>query len=124
MTLRRRLSSTLKGAKTRRPSGTSATPHATMAWLFSSTRFFPFSKISPARRGIVPVIAASSVDLPAPFGPSSPTVSPCSTRVLTPCRTPAPPYLPPPPLPRTLTAPQRLHPPPPPPNFTAQPIHN
>src|ERR1700741_4463365 len=46
----------------------------------------------PLRRGIVPVIAASSVDLPAPLGPSNATLSPCSTASEMPCSTGAAPY--------------------------------
>src|SRR5688572_17256688 len=46
----------------------------------------------PRRRRMVPVIAASSVDLTAPLGPSSATVSPLSTERATPCRTSAGPY--------------------------------
>ena len=37
------------------------------------------SVISPARAGTRPMIACSVVDLPAPFGPISPTISPGST---------------------------------------------
>src|SRR5438309_2692278 len=40
----------------------------------------------------MPVIAASSVDFPAPFGPSKATVSPLSTRRSTCCRAGARPY--------------------------------
>src|SRR5438067_13751240 len=93
MAPRRRLSSTLKGANTRRPSGTSATPRATMAWLFAAASSTPSSWMLPARCAIVPVIAAMSVDLPAPFGPSSATVSPRSTCREMLCNTGAAPWL-------------------------------
>jgi hypothetical protein len=57
------------------------------AWISSR----PSRRIEPERRAMVPVSAAMSVDLPAPFGPSSATVSPLSMRSDTPCRTGAAP---------------------------------
>src|SRR5688572_758914 len=91
MAPRRRLSSTLNGAKTRRPSGTSATPCCTILWLGCRMSSAPSKTTLPLRLRSVPVRAASSVDLPAPFGPSSATVSPLSTERSTPWSTGAAP---------------------------------
>ena len=88
---RRRLSSTLNGANTRRPSGTRAMPCATITWLCTPTSSRSSKRIEPSRRWIVPVSAASSVDFPAPFGPSSATVSPFCTASETACSTGAAP---------------------------------
>src|SRR5688572_2855979 len=52
----------------------------------------PPKRMLPLRLAIVPVSAASSVDLPAPFGPSSATVSPAPIPRFTPCSTVAAPY--------------------------------
>src|SRR5262245_18363018 len=86
------MSATLNGANTRRPGGTRAMPVAPMVWLGSATRLRPSSSTRPDRRAIVPVIAPSNVDLPAPFGPSNATVSLFSTASDTPCSTGAAPY--------------------------------
>src|SRR5688572_16777220 len=55
-------------------------------------RCLPSKAISPLRCRIVPVIAARSVDLPAPLGPRSATVSPAATSRSTCCSTAAAPY--------------------------------
>ena len=72
-------SATLKSAKMRRPSGTSATP----AWAIHSggrpvtTR--PPRRTWPRTGRTSPITAARVVDFPAPFGPMRPTISPSPT---------------------------------------------
>jgi len=75
---RRRFSSTVSSAKSLRPSGTSATPLRATASGLRPRSERPPSVISP-RAGTAPMIACSVVDLPAPFGPMSPTISPGGT---------------------------------------------
>ena len=71
-----RFSSTVSSAKRRRPSGTSAIPlRAIDSGLRPRSDLSP-KTMSPARGGTSPMIACSVVDLPAPFGPISPTISP------------------------------------------------
>src|SRR5688572_14172832 len=63
-----------------------------MAWLCFFASSMPSRSMRPSLRAMVPVIAARRVDLPAPLGPSSATVSPFSTASETPCSTGAAPY--------------------------------
>ena len=49
-------------------------------------------RTSPPRAGTSPMIACSVVDLPAPFGPMSPTISPDATSSDTPRTAATPPY--------------------------------
>ena len=74
-----RFSSTLSSAKMRRPSGTSATPARATCSGRRPTRERPCNRTSPAAAGTRPMIACSVEDLPAPFGPINPTISPLST---------------------------------------------
>ena len=63
----------------RRPSGTSATPlRATSSGALPRTEA-PATRTSPAATGTSPMIAWSVDDLPAPFGPIRPTISPGAT---------------------------------------------
>src|SRR5918998_6169122 len=64
----------------RRPSGTSATPARAMLSGARPRRDCPSRSTSPPCAGTRPVIAWSVVDLPAPFGPIKPTISPLPTR--------------------------------------------
>ena len=72
----RRFSSTVSSAKMRRPSGTSATPRRAMSSGRRPTSDVPSSRTSPPVTGAAPMIACSVDDLPAPFGPIRPTISP------------------------------------------------
>src|SRR5688572_10358465 len=63
-----------------------------MAWLCFFASSMPSRSMRPSLRAMVPVIAARRVDLPAPLGPSSATVSPFSTASETSCSTGAAPY--------------------------------
>ena len=74
-----RLSATVICANTRRPSGTIATPEVQTRCAGSRATSVPPTRISPAVRGCSPAIALTSVDLPAPFGPTTATVSPGPT---------------------------------------------
>src|SRR5215471_14366345 len=52
----------------------------------------PCSVISPRRGRSSPLIVASRVDFPAPFGPTTQVIPPCMTCMETPRRTSPPPY--------------------------------
>src|SRR4051794_21759946 len=75
-----------------RPSGTSATPDRAIASVRRPRIDVPARLISPAAGATMPMIARRVVDLPAPFGPTSPTSSPRSTRRLRPRTTRTAPY--------------------------------
>src|SRR5918992_4861699 len=64
----------------RRPSGTSAIPARAMLSGVRRRSDWPSSSTSPPCTGTRPVTAWSVVDLPAPFGPIKPTISPLPTR--------------------------------------------
>ncbi len=76
-----KFSSTVSDGKMWRPSGTSATPERAIC-SGAPRSGAPRSRISPRWTGTRPMIALSVVDLPAPLGPISPTISPRSTRRL------------------------------------------
>src|SRR5919204_867496 len=80
----RRLSHTLSSAKRPRPSGTCAMPARATVSARARESGFPSKTISPVCR-TVPETDRSVVVLPAPFAPSSATISPSSTRSDTPC---------------------------------------
>src|ERR1700704_6256584 len=62
-----------------RPSGTSATPsRATRSGLRPRSER-PCTRTSPAAGPTTPITACRVEDLPAPFGPTSPTISPAPT---------------------------------------------
>ena len=65
--------------KTRRPSGTMATPRATISSGRSPSIRRPSRTISPAASRASPVIARNVVVLPAPFAPMRATMSPSSS---------------------------------------------
>src|SRR4051794_15790289 len=73
-----RFFSTLSSGKRRRPSGQWQTPSATTRWAGRGVRSATRRRIVP-RLGTAREIALRSVDLPAPFGPSTPRSSPGST---------------------------------------------
>jgi hypothetical protein len=50
-------------------------------WLTGS----PSTRISPASGATAPAMILPSVDLPAPFSPTSAWISPAATSTLTPC---------------------------------------
>ena len=88
----RRLSSTVSSGSSRRPSGTTATP----APRICSGRRRVRSSVAEqdaagARRAARPPTASTSVDLPAPFGPSSVVTSPGGISSETSCSTGRPP---------------------------------
>ena len=60
----------------RRPSGTSEMPERVTCSGERPRSDSPASRISPRRASTSPMIACSVVDLPAPLGPISPTISP------------------------------------------------
>ena len=68
----------------RRPSGTCEQPSATIASGRSRVTSTPSSRMRPALGRTSPLIARSSVDLPAPFEPISVTISPARTSNETP----------------------------------------
>ena len=76
----RRFSSTVKSPKILRPSGTRATPARAIDSGDRPVIERPSRRMSPSWAGSAPMTACSVVDLPAPFGPISPTTSPRSTR--------------------------------------------
>src|SRR5438132_7272927 len=63
----------------RRPSGTSAIPERVIDSGLRPRIERPARRTSPARGATRPTIACSVVDLPAPFGPIRPTISPLPT---------------------------------------------
>src|SRR5437867_15178 len=87
-----RFSATVRRLKSRRPSGTSATPSRTRLGASRSPMGRPAKRISPLRGATSPAIVLRSVVLPAPFAPMSATISPGRTWSETPWRasTPAP----------------------------------
>lgn len=56
--------------------GTNPTPMLTSWNAFSDVIDSPCNVTDPDRTGIKPKMAFNSVDLPAPFGPMMPTISP------------------------------------------------
>ena len=70
--------------KSWRPSGTWATPPATIAAGVAPSSRRPSSSTRPPRSGMRPEIARSVVVLPAPFEPMSATISPARTSSETP----------------------------------------
>ena len=74
-----RFSPTVSVAKMCRPSGTSAMPAPHDRLGRDAASDSPYTRRRPPRRGTRPKIAASVVDLPAPFGPTRPTISPSPT---------------------------------------------
>src|SRR3972149_5677495 len=75
-----RWSSTGSGPKRRRPSGTSASPRRAISAVWSRVMSSPPRRTAPACLGRRPHTALTSVVLPAPFAPSSATISPGATR--------------------------------------------
>ena len=71
----RRFSSTVRGAKTRRPSGTRASPPCT-AFQVRVERGQPSSRMVPPASFTRPISAFIKVDLPAPLAPMTETISP------------------------------------------------
>src|SRR6185369_13587221 len=86
-----RLSSTDISPNSSRRSGTSATPRATIASTVGLAIVCPASASVP-EDGSNPIAAQSSVDLPAPLGPITVTISPCCTVSSTPCTACTAPY--------------------------------
>jgi len=72
--------------KMRRPSGTWIRPCATIAEGRARAISLPAKRIAPCQARNTPEIARLSVDLPAPFAPSTATISPSFTARLTPRR--------------------------------------
>src|SRR3954466_6614555 len=62
-----------------RPSGTSATPSRATVSGLSPRSERPKRRTSPPASGSAPMTACSVDDLPAPFGPTSPPISPFAT---------------------------------------------
>src|SRR4051795_10142513 len=62
-----------------RPSGTSATPRRATSSGRRPRSERPCSRTSPPVTGTAPMTACSVEDLPAPFGPTRPTISPRPT---------------------------------------------
>src|SRR5207249_4790008 len=79
-----RFSCTVMPPKSRRPSGTSATPRSTIRWAPSVRRSWPSQRMAPLRGRTRPATQFSRVLLPAPLGPSSATISPAPTESVTP----------------------------------------
>src|SRR4051812_33389498 len=75
-----------------RPSGTSATPRRATCSGRSPRRERPRSRTSPPASRSAPTIACSVDDLPAPFGPTSPTISPWPIAMSMPRTAGTPPY--------------------------------
>src|SRR5262245_22681949 len=75
-----RLSATDSAGKMRRPSGTWATPWATISCAGSPASEAPSKVSRPARAATRPEITRISVVLPAPLGPTTATASPAATR--------------------------------------------
>ena len=72
-------SRTVRPGKTRRPSGTCATPRRTISSGFRPSSDRPSNSTSPPAGFTRPEMVFSVVDLPAPLEPSSVTTSPAST---------------------------------------------
>ena len=79
-----RLSSTLSGPNTWRPSGTCTMPSWTRWRADSRARSCPLRRIAPPLAGCTPEIVRNNVVLPAPLAPTSATSSPLPTRKSTP----------------------------------------
>ena len=89
---RARFSSTVRVRKMLRPSGTSTSPsrHSRSgAWPLMRV---PWKLIVPAKGDCSPATVLSSVDLPAPLGPTTKTISPFSTVRSTPSSAVSRPY--------------------------------
>jgi hypothetical protein len=78
------LSRTVIVGKSWRPSGTWATPRATICAEPSPSSRSPASSMRPARTARSPLIVLSAVVLPAPLAPINATASPCLTSSETP----------------------------------------
>src|SRR4051812_42883764 len=76
----------------RRPSGTSAIPARAISSGLAPRIERPSSRTSPPSAGQRPIKAWSVVDLPAPFAPLRPTISPAATSKLTSETAGTPPY--------------------------------
>jgi hypothetical protein len=79
----RRFSATVRSGKIRRPSGTWAIPCATISCACRPARAAPSKRRAPLRGVMSPEITRMRVVFPAPFGPTTATASPASTRRLT-----------------------------------------
>ena len=73
---RTRFSNTDMRGNTRRPSGESAMPRATISGVSRRSMRSPSNQISPLSIGCSAMIAFSVLDLPAPLDPISETISP------------------------------------------------
>ena len=74
-----RFSVTVMRGKSRRPSGDCAMPRFTIWCAGTDVMSLPWNRIDPWRGRLRPLIERSVVDLPAPFAPSSVTISPSRT---------------------------------------------
>ena len=63
---------------TRRPWGTNDMPSWTISWVAASSGLFRHQTV-PSTTGASPMIAFSTVDLPAPLGPMTAIISPGAT---------------------------------------------
>ena len=79
-----RFSSTVSGAKQRRPSGTRPTPSRAILCDGSWRRSWPSNRSSPLEAASIPQIVLMVVDLPMPLRPISATTSPSPISRLTP----------------------------------------
>src|ERR1051325_1302875 len=75
-----------------RPSGTSATPRRAIRSGLEPRRERPWSRTSPEAILTTPITACSVDDLPAPLGPTRPTISPRPTSRSRPRTAGTPPY--------------------------------
>ena len=74
-----RFSVTLIRGKSRRPSGLCAIPFLTIVCGAVPVMSFPWKRIVPWRGRLMPLMARSVEDFPAPFAPMSVTISPSRT---------------------------------------------
>src|SRR5580700_11207877 len=88
----RRFSSTVSSVITPWPSGTWATPARAMSSGWRRARSVPPTRTRPRRGRTNPLIARSSVVLPAPFAPSTAVIVPGRAETETPSSTGPPPY--------------------------------
>src|SRR4051794_34864004 len=88
----RRFSSTESGAIIARPSGTWAIPRRRILWAGKREMSSPSHSTRPEWGRTIPVMAFSSDDFPAPFGPRTATTPPAGTVRLTPRRARILPY--------------------------------
>jgi hypothetical protein len=79
-----RFSVTLMRGKSLRPSGDCAMPRLTISCAGTVVMSRPWKRIDPWRGRLSPLIERSVVVLPAPFAPSSVTISPSRTTSDTP----------------------------------------